>query len=100
MVTSESVMFKSDLLPMKLFKFSSFFPQSFLTNTSLWMGPYIVKWVLAKEAYDLVDYDGIPLVQTQNELYLKHYYAWLSVVTSLYAFVMFLFSSRVIVLVK
>eukprot|EP00253_Pinus_taeda_P028872 PITA_28872 len=28
---------------------------------SLWMGPYIVKHVLAKGAYDLVDYDGIPL---------------------------------------
>eukprot|EP00253_Pinus_taeda_P013889 PITA_13889 len=27
----------------------------------LWMGPYIVKRVLAKEAYELVDYDGIPL---------------------------------------
>ena len=30
---------------------------------SLWMGPYIVKHVLAKGAYELVDYDGIPLVQ-------------------------------------
>eukprot|EP00253_Pinus_taeda_P001626 PITA_01626 len=29
----------------------------------LWMGPYIVKRVLAKEAYELVDYDGIPLSQ-------------------------------------
>lgn len=29
----------------------------------LWMGPYIVKRVLAKSAYDLVDYDGIPLSQ-------------------------------------
>jgi len=28
---------------------------------SLWMGPYIVKHVLAKGAYNLVDYDGIPL---------------------------------------
>eukprot|EP00253_Pinus_taeda_P006693 PITA_06693 len=28
---------------------------------SLWMGPYIVKRVLAKGAYALVDYDGIPL---------------------------------------
>ena len=67
---------------------------------SLWMGPYIVKWVLAKGAYDLVDYDGIPLAQPRNALYLKRYYAWLSVVISSYAFVMFLFSSRVTVLVR
>eukprot|EP00253_Pinus_taeda_P034378 PITA_34378 len=30
---------------------------------SLWMGPYIVKRVLAKGSYELVDYDGIPLLQ-------------------------------------
>ena len=42
---------------------------------SLWMGPYIVKRVLAKGAYELVDYDGIPLSQPRNSLYLKHYYA-------------------------
>lgn len=41
----------------------------------LWMGPYIVKRVLTKEAYELVDYDGIPLSQPRNGLYLKHYYA-------------------------
>lgn len=29
----------------------------------LWMGPYIVKHVLAKGAYELVNYDGIPLSQ-------------------------------------
>ena len=27
----------------------------------MWMGPYIVKRVLAKGAYELVYYDGIPL---------------------------------------
>eukprot|EP00253_Pinus_taeda_P010208 PITA_10208 len=27
----------------------------------MWMGPYIVKRVLEKSAYELVDYDGIPL---------------------------------------
>eukprot|EP00253_Pinus_taeda_P022198 PITA_22198 len=42
---------------------------------SLWMGPYIVKCVLAKGAYELVDYDGIPLSQPQKGLYLKRYYA-------------------------
>eukprot|EP00253_Pinus_taeda_P007991 PITA_07991 len=42
---------------------------------SLWMAPYIVKRVLAKGAYELVDYDKIPLSQPQNGLYLKRYYA-------------------------
>jgi len=42
---------------------------------SLWMGPYIVKRVLAKGAYELIDYDGIPLAQPRNGLYLKRYYA-------------------------
>eukprot|EP00253_Pinus_taeda_P035673 PITA_35673 len=42
---------------------------------SLWMGPYIVKRVLAKGAYELIDYDGIPLAQPRNGLYLKCYYA-------------------------
>eukprot|EP00253_Pinus_taeda_P003403 PITA_03403 len=42
---------------------------------SLWMGPYIVKRVLAKGAYELMDYDGIPLAQPCNRLYLKRYYA-------------------------
>eukprot|EP00253_Pinus_taeda_P017900 PITA_17900 len=42
---------------------------------SLWMGTYIVKRVLAKGAYELMDYDGIPLAQPRNGLYLKRYYA-------------------------
>eukprot|EP00253_Pinus_taeda_P026236 PITA_26236 len=41
----------------------------------LWMGPYIVKRVLAKGAYELVDYDGIPLSQPRNGLYRMCYYA-------------------------
>ena len=41
----------------------------------LWMGPHIVKCVLAKGAYELMDYDGIPLLQPQNRLYFKRYYA-------------------------
>ena len=41
----------------------------------LWHDPYIVKRVLAKGAYDLVDYGGIPLAQPRNGFYLKHYYA-------------------------
>ena len=41
----------------------------------LWHGPYIVKIFLAKGAYELVDYDEIPLAQPRNGLYLKRYYA-------------------------
>ena len=41
----------------------------------LWHGPYIVKRVLAKGAYELVDYNGIPLAYPRNGLYLKCYYA-------------------------
>ena len=41
----------------------------------LWHGPYIVKRVLAKGAYELVYYDGIPLAQPRNGLYLKRFYA-------------------------
>eukprot|EP00253_Pinus_taeda_P021793 PITA_21793 len=41
----------------------------------LWMGPYIVKCFLEKGAYELVDYDGIPLSQPRNGLYLKCYYS-------------------------
>ena len=41
----------------------------------LWMGPYIVKRVFMKGAYELVDYDKIPLSKPRNGLYLKCYYA-------------------------
>ena len=41
----------------------------------LWHSPYIFKRFLAKVAYELVDYDGIPLAQPRNGLYLKRYYA-------------------------
>jgi len=41
----------------------------------MWYGPYIVKRVLAKGAYKLVDYDGVSLGQPRNFLYLKRYYA-------------------------
>jgi len=44
------------------------------------MGPYIVKRVLEKGSYELIDYDGIPLSQPRNELYLKRYYARLCIV--------------------
>ena len=42
---------------------------------AMWCGPYIVKWVLDKGAYELIDYDGIPLSEPRNGLYLKKYYA-------------------------
>ena len=42
---------------------------------AMWQGPYIVKRVLEKGAYELVDYDGIPLSEPRNGLYLKKYYA-------------------------
>jgi hypothetical protein len=37
----------------------------------LWHGPYIIKHVLHKGAYELVDYDGNPLLEPHNGLYLK-----------------------------
>jgi hypothetical protein len=42
---------------------------------AMWCGPYIAKRVLEKGAYELVDYDGIPLSEPINGLYLKKYYA-------------------------
>ena len=42
---------------------------------SMWLGPYIVKKVLQKGAYELIDYEGNPLAQPRNGLYLKKYYA-------------------------
>eukprot|EP00253_Pinus_taeda_P006912 PITA_06912 len=42
---------------------------------SMWLGPYIVKKVLDKGAYELIDYEGNPLAQPRNGLYLKKYYA-------------------------
>ena len=41
----------------------------------MWHGPYIVKCVLEKGAYELVDYEGTALVEPRNGLYLKKYYA-------------------------
>ena len=41
----------------------------------MWRGPYVVKRVLEKGAYELVDYEGTTLVEPRNGLYLKKYYA-------------------------
>lgn len=40
----------------------------------MWNGPYIVKHVLKKGAYELVDYKGNALAQPHNGFYLKKYY--------------------------
>ena len=42
---------------------------------SVWYGLFAISIVLEKGAYELMDYDGIPLGQPHNELYLKRYYA-------------------------
>ena len=41
----------------------------------MWHGLYVVKRVLEKGAYELVDYEGIALAEPRNGLYLKNYYA-------------------------
>ena len=41
----------------------------------MWRGPYVVKRVLEKGAYELVDYEGTALAKPRNGLYLKKYYA-------------------------
>ena len=42
---------------------------------SMWYDPFVISKVLEKGAYELMDYDGIPLGQPRNGLYLKMYYA-------------------------
>ena len=37
----------------------------------MWHGPYVVKRVLEKGAYELVDYEGMALAEPRNGLYLK-----------------------------
>ena len=41
----------------------------------MWCGLYIVKHVLEKGTYELVDYEGTALAEPRNGLYLKKYYA-------------------------
>jgi hypothetical protein len=41
----------------------------------MWHDPYIIKQVLEKGFYVLVNYDGIPLTEPWNGIYLKKYYA-------------------------
>ena len=41
----------------------------------MWHDPYILKRVLAKGAYELIDYDRVSLDKPRNGIYLKRYYA-------------------------
>ena len=41
----------------------------------MWRGPYVVKRVLEKGAYELVDYEGMALAEPRNGFYLKKHYA-------------------------
>ena len=41
----------------------------------VWHGPFIVKQKLAKGAYELIDFDRVPLDKPRNGLYLKRYYS-------------------------
>ena len=41
---------------------------------SMWYSPFVISRVLEKGAFELMNYDGIPLGQLCNGLYLKRYY--------------------------
>ena len=41
----------------------------------IWFGPFIIKKVLKKGAYHLVDFEGNALAEPRNGLYLKKYYS-------------------------
>ena len=41
----------------------------------MWFGPFIIKEVLKKGAYCLVDFEGNALAEPRNGLYLKKYYS-------------------------
>ena len=40
-----------------------------------WFGPLVAKIVLKRGAFELVNYDGEPLLEIRNGLYLKKYFA-------------------------
>lgn len=41
---------------------------------SMWLGPYIVKHIIRKGAYKIVNYEGNPLGEPRNGIHLKRYY--------------------------
>ena len=45
---------------------------------SMYYKPFVISKVLEKRAQELIDYDGIPLGQPRNGLYLKRYNAYIS----------------------
>ena len=50
----------------------------------MWHGPYVVKCVLEKGTYELVDYEGTSLAEPRNGLYLKKYYLQLVLIVVYY----------------
>ena len=42
---------------------------------SMWLIPYIIKCVLGRGAYELFCYEGNPLGEPRNGIYLKRYYS-------------------------
>ena len=57
----------------------------------MWHGHYIIKRVLKNGAYELIDYEGHPLEQPKNGLYLKKYYVWVIHAWFVYIGVVFIF---------
>ena len=41
----------------------------------MWLGPYVVKRVLEKGAYEFIDYEGTSLAEPRNGIYIKKNYA-------------------------
>ena len=41
----------------------------------MWYSPFIIKQVLEKGVYELIDFEGNKLAEPRNELYLKKYFA-------------------------
>jgi hypothetical protein len=41
----------------------------------MWFGPFIIKEVLKKDTYHLVDFEGNSLAEHRNGIYLKKYYS-------------------------
>jgi hypothetical protein len=58
------LVFDQDKEPLGAFKFKT-----------MWFEPFIMKEVLKKGAYCLVEFEGNSLVEPRNGLYLKKYYS-------------------------
>jgi hypothetical protein len=42
---------------------------------SMWFGPFIIREVLKKGTYRLVEFEGNALIEPRNGFYLKKYYS-------------------------